>query len=218
MHDLIREMGREIVRSESLLLRSPGMKSSSSRLWDWKEARDVVRQKQELPSSLTKLSIVHCSQQLFSNLASLTNLTELELEGACDHLSGIEKLHRLQKLKLDVGDKPVPLSTELGSLSRLEELCLTSSDISSISQLPSSLRELTLVGFKTELLMSSLIMRSAVRLVLSLAERPASTVTTLLYYSDLLPRHLNLERLVLQELLDRENYLFRFIAGILRCF
>ncbi|KAI4387419.1 hypothetical protein MLD38_005256 [Melastoma candidum] len=64
----------------------------------------------------------------------------------------------------------------------------------------------------------SVILRSVVRLVVSLVEEPASTVTTLLYYSDLLPRHLNLERLVRRDLLDGENYFFHFLIGFLRCF
>lgn len=63
-----------------------------------------------------------------------------------------------------------------------------------------------------------LLMRSLLRLVASLVGQPASTVTTLLYYSDLLPRHLNLERLVRHELLDRDNYLFHFLVNLLRCF
>lgn len=63
-----------------------------------------------------------------------------------------------------------------------------------------------------------LLMRSLIRLVTSLVGQPASTVTTLLYYSDLLPRHLNLERLVRRDLLDRDNYLFHFVVNLLRCF
>lgn len=63
-----------------------------------------------------------------------------------------------------------------------------------------------------------LLLRSLLRLVTSLVAQPASTVTTLLYYSDLLPRHLNLERLVRRDLLDRDNYLFHFLVNLLRCF
>ncbi|KAF8027550.1 hypothetical protein BT93_E0453 [Corymbia citriodora subsp. variegata] len=63
-----------------------------------------------------------------------------------------------------------------------------------------------------------LLMRSLIRLVTALVAQPASTVTTLLYYSDLLPRHLNLERLVRRDLLDRDNYLFHFLVNLLRCF
>nr|GMC76100.1 hypothetical protein DM860_008922 [Ipomoea batatas] len=53
-----------------------------------------------------------------------------------------------------------------------------------------------------------------------LARRPASTMTTLLYYSDLLPRNLDsLERLVRNDLVGAgNNYLFHFIIHFLRCF
>lgn len=61
-------------------------------------------------------------------------------------------------------------------------------------------------------------MRSLVRLVTLLVAQPASTVTTLLYCSDLLPRQLNLERLVRHELLEGDNYLFHFLVNVLRCF
>ncbi|KAK6914895.1 hypothetical protein RJ641_020012 [Dillenia turbinata] len=63
-----------------------------------------------------------------------------------------------------------------------------------------------------------LMFRSLVRLVISLVDQPAATVTTILYYSDLLPRNLNLERLVRTDLLHPENYLFHFLVNVLRCF
>ncbi|XWS16360.1 hypothetical protein CRYUN_Cryun34aG0079100 [Craigia yunnanensis] len=58
---------------------------------------------------------------------------------------------------------------------------------------------------------------SLARLVTVLLAQPAVSVTTLLYYSDLLPPNLNLERLVRRELLDRENYLFHFLINLFRC-
>ncbi|MCD7457168.1 hypothetical protein HAX54_034374 [Datura stramonium] len=48
--------------------------------------------------------------------------------------------------------------------------------------------------------------------------QPVSTLTTLLYYSDRLPRNLNLDRLVRSDLVDSGNYLFRFLINFLRCF
>ncbi|XVF26738.1 hypothetical protein REPUB_Repub14bG0044300 [Reevesia pubescens] len=63
-----------------------------------------------------------------------------------------------------------------------------------------------------------LMVRSLARLVTALVAQPAASVTTLLYYSDLLPRNLDLERLVRRELLHRENYLFHFLINFLRCF
>ncbi|CAN6449749.1 unnamed protein product [Victoria cruziana] len=64
----------------------------------------------------------------------------------------------------------------------------------------------------------SLMVRSLCRLMVSLIGRPVASFTTILYYSDLLPRNVNLERLVENDLLERENYLFHCIINILRCF
>ncbi|CAK7356681.1 unnamed protein product [Dovyalis caffra] len=63
-----------------------------------------------------------------------------------------------------------------------------------------------------------LMVRSLVRLLSALVSQPTASVTTLLYYSNLLPRNLNLERLVRRELLDGENHLFHFLINFLRCF
>ncbi|CAK9329367.1 unnamed protein product [Citrullus colocynthis] len=60
--------------------------------------------------------------------------------------------------------------------------------------------------------------RSLVRLLLSLIVQPAASVSTLLFYSDILPQHMVSERLVRHELLDRENYLFHFLVSFLKCF
>ncbi|PON34987.1 hypothetical protein PanWU01x14_339980 [Parasponia andersonii] len=60
--------------------------------------------------------------------------------------------------------------------------------------------------------------RSLVRIVTALVAQPAATITTLLYYSDLLPRNLNLERLVRHEFLAPRNYMFHFLVNFLRCF
>ncbi|CAL9027891.1 unnamed protein product [Prunus brigantina] len=59
---------------------------------------------------------------------------------------------------------------------------------------------------------------SLMRLLTSLIGEPAASVSTLLYYSELLPQNIILERLVRHELLDRENYLFHFLINFLRCF
>ncbi|KDO51240.1 hypothetical protein CISIN_1g036191mg [Citrus sinensis] len=63
-----------------------------------------------------------------------------------------------------------------------------------------------------------MMLRSLVRLVTALVSQPSATVTTLLYYNNLLPRTLNLEPLVHREFLDRENYLFHFLINVLTCF
>lgn len=60
--------------------------------------------------------------------------------------------------------------------------------------------------------------RSLVRLLLSLIVQPAASVSTLLFYSDILPQHMVSERLIRHELLDRENYLFHFLVNFLKCF
>ncbi|XVE88908.1 hypothetical protein DITRI_Ditri19aG0106700 [Diplodiscus trichospermus] len=63
-----------------------------------------------------------------------------------------------------------------------------------------------------------LMVRSLARLVTAIVAQPAASVTTLLYYSNLLPRNPDLERLVRRELLDPENYLFHFLINLLGCF
>ncbi|KAG6658478.1 hypothetical protein CIPAW_04G164400 [Carya illinoinensis] len=59
---------------------------------------------------------------------------------------------------------------------------------------------------------------SLLRLLTSLIGEPASSISTLLYYSRLLPQNIVLERLVRHDLLDDENYLFHFLINFLRCF
>ncbi|KAK1269223.1 hypothetical protein QJS04_geneDACA006403 [Acorus gramineus] len=62
-----------------------------------------------------------------------------------------------------------------------------------------------------------LMFKSLVRLVTALVRRPAASVSTILYHSNLLPRDVNLQRLVAEDLLDAENYLFHFIITFMRC-
>ncbi|KAK4604198.1 hypothetical protein RGQ29_012629 [Quercus rubra] len=59
---------------------------------------------------------------------------------------------------------------------------------------------------------------SLLRLLTSLIGDPAASVSTLLFYSDLLPQNIVLERLVQHDLLHEENYLFHFLINFLRCF
>lgn len=63
-----------------------------------------------------------------------------------------------------------------------------------------------------------LMFRSLVRLLTSLIGEPAASVTTLLYYSDLLPQNIIFQRLVRRQFLHEENYLFHFLINFLRCF
>ncbi|KAM7480444.1 hypothetical protein LguiA_028657 [Lonicera macranthoides] len=61
---------------------------------------------------------------------------------------------------------------------------------------------------------------SLARLLSALVIQPAATISTILYYSDLLPRNLviNLDRLVRHEFLDPQNYFFNFLVNVMRCF
>ncbi|KAI7985650.1 hypothetical protein LOK49_LG14G01894 [Camellia lanceoleosa] len=67
-------------------------------------------------------------------------------------------------------------------------------------------------------IVTPLMFRSLARMMSGMVTDPTATITTLLYCSDLLPRNLNLDRLVRPDLLHRENYLFHFLITILRCF
>ncbi|KAK7294186.1 hypothetical protein RJT34_17071 [Clitoria ternatea] len=62
-----------------------------------------------------------------------------------------------------------------------------------------------------------LMFRSVVNLGTSLVCEPTATLTTILYYGNLLPRDLNLERLVRREFIHQENHFFHFLITMLRC-
>ncbi|KAK3041670.1 hypothetical protein RJ639_001480 [Escallonia herrerae] len=64
--------------------------------------------------------------------------------------------------------------------------------------------------------LTPLMVRSLVRFMISLVGDPAASVTTILYYSDLLPQNFLLMRYVRPELLGQENYLFNFLINLLR--
>ncbi|GFP81880.1 hypothetical protein PHJA_000331300 [Phtheirospermum japonicum] len=61
-------------------------------------------------------------------------------------------------------------------------------------------------------------LQSVVKTTAFLVSRPAATLTTLLYYSGLLPRNLNLDRFVHPELIEPDNFIFHFLIHFLRCF
>ncbi|KAK3034360.1 hypothetical protein RJ639_032258 [Escallonia herrerae] len=63
--------------------------------------------------------------------------------------------------------------------------------------------------------LTPLMVRSLVRFLISLVGDPATSVTTILYYSDLLPQNFLLMRYVRPELLGQENYLFNFLINLL---
>ncbi|PON58638.1 hypothetical protein TorRG33x02_095900 [Trema orientale] len=67
--------------------------------------------------------------------------------------------------------------------------------------------------------LTPLMFKSLARLLASLIGEPAALVSTLLFYSELLPQNNVLERLVRHEiLLYQDNYLFHFLVNFLRCF
>ncbi|GAB4839203.1 hypothetical protein Ancab_028730 [Ancistrocladus abbreviatus] len=66
--------------------------------------------------------------------------------------------------------------------------------------------------------LTPLMFRAVARPLILLVVQPAASVTTLLYYSNLLPQNASLERLVQYDLLHEENHLFRFLVNCLRCF
>ncbi|VVB00461.1 unnamed protein product [Arabis nemorensis] len=58
-----------------------------------------------------------------------------------------------------------------------------------------------------------------VKLVSAVATKPVASVSVLLFYGDVLPRNLQLERLTGREFtIDGNDYLVRFIVSFLRCF
>ncbi|KAK4283738.1 hypothetical protein QN277_000660 [Acacia crassicarpa] len=59
---------------------------------------------------------------------------------------------------------------------------------------------------------------SLVRLMACLVLEPASSISTILYYSHLLPQSLTLLRMVRHEMLDQENFLFNLIISFMTCF
>ncbi|PIA42621.1 hypothetical protein AQUCO_02000216v1 [Aquilegia coerulea] len=60
-------------------------------------------------------------------------------------------------------------------------------------------------------------LRPLIRLIASLLDQPTAVVTTILYYSDLLPRNTNLEQIVRHDLIHQDNCLFHFLINLLRC-
>ncbi|KAL3532439.1 hypothetical protein ACH5RR_005960 [Cinchona calisaya] len=65
--------------------------------------------------------------------------------------------------------------------------------------------------------LAPMMLRSLAGLVKILVVEPAASITSLLYFGDLLPRNTTLERLVRHELLDQDNFLFNLLINFLRC-
>ncbi|CAL0325997.1 unnamed protein product [Lupinus luteus] len=60
-------------------------------------------------------------------------------------------------------------------------------------------------------------LHSLVKLATSLFSEPTSTVITILYHGDLLPRNRNLGRFVRRDFLHPENQFFHFLITMMRC-
>ncbi|WCJ40737.1 hypothetical protein M5689_021645 [Euphorbia peplus] len=63
----------------------------------------------------------------------------------------------------------------------------------------------------------AMMLRPSMRMVIMLVSQPIASLTTLLYYSNLLPRNLNLNRYIRREYVDEDNLLFNFLVIFLRC-
>ncbi|KAL3744054.1 hypothetical protein ACJRO7_013324 [Eucalyptus globulus] len=116
-----------------------------------------IQELPELPTSLTHLHLESRSLLSVPNLSNLTNLVELLLSdrsystGESNLINGcnLRWIGRLSKLKmLDLHLLNVPAPPELASLSHLEELTLSSLDLKTMVQLPSSLLKLNLEYFR----------------------------------------------------------------------
>ncbi|XP_048134009.1 disease resistance protein L6-like [Rhodamnia argentea] len=116
-----------------------------------------------LPTSLRKLKLSSSSLQAVPDLSNLTSLLHLDIsdhaydfqllkttKGRVPHpnLDWLGRLHELQMLRLVLSHCNLP-PTDLSSLSQLRSLDMTCPDPRSLTQLPSSLEELSLEHVKS---------------------------------------------------------------------
>ncbi|XP_039167468.1 disease resistance protein RPV1-like [Eucalyptus grandis] len=116
-----------------------------------------------LPTSLKNLKVSSNSLRVIPDLSNLTNLVMLYLsenyggrQGGkiyTGDLGWIERLSKLNQLTLRLLNVPAP--SELGSLSQLKELDLSDMDFRTLTRLPVSLLNLTLIGFNSTISLSS---------------------------------------------------------------
>nr|KJB74246.1 hypothetical protein B456_011G282600 [Gossypium raimondii]KJB74247.1 hypothetical protein B456_011G282600 [Gossypium raimondii] len=161
MHDMLQEMGKDIVRQESM---DPGR---HSRLWKAKDVYQVLRYNNE-QSTLKSLTVGGVSLVELPCLNHLASLKELELSG-CHNLKtfpevpkhfpilelsetkikevpdSIEHLVGLQKLCLK-NSKVNILSSNISKLESLRHLNLSHCPMIEFPEIPRSLRELDLSG------------------------------------------------------------------------
>ncbi|XP_048140796.1 disease resistance protein L6-like [Rhodamnia argentea] len=116
---------------------------------------DEIRELPVLPTSLTHLAVSSKSLRVVPDLSNLTNLVELDLNdggGGGEELSSGEpwSIGRLSKLiKLSFGLHNAPAFAELASLPLLNEVKLSGLDLHTLSQLPLSLKKLSLDNFSS---------------------------------------------------------------------
>ncbi|XP_021909028.1 TMV resistance protein N-like isoform X2 [Carica papaya] len=135
MHQLIKEMGKEIVREESP--KNPGKRS---RLWHDADAFNVLKEKMFL-EELKILNLSHCQKLVRTpDLTGLPNLEKLKLK-YCTYLIEIDDsivcLQRLLFLNLKGCKNLQKLSSKVGMLRSLEVVILNG--CSRLEKLPSNL-------------------------------------------------------------------------------
>ncbi|KAL6130689.1 hypothetical protein ACLB2K_069068 [Fragaria x ananassa] len=137
MHDLIQEMGREIVRQEST--KDPGRRS---RLWYYEDVLQVLAQNTPLPN-LVRMDLGHSTYLIKTpDFIGATNLKELDLAGCTSLLEvhpSISALKSLVRLNLDGCSNLVNFPNISGNMMELQELHL---DETSITEMPSSINDL----------------------------------------------------------------------------
>nr|XP_023877376.1 disease resistance protein RPP5-like [Quercus suber] len=95
MHDLLQQMGMDIVRQEAL--KKPGERS---RLWRYKEALDVVTKNMNFVS-LTNVDFSWCNLIMkIPNLSTAPNITQLILEGCRNLVEIDDSVGHLDKLEV----------------------------------------------------------------------------------------------------------------------
>ncbi|KAG2668005.1 hypothetical protein I3760_15G140300, partial [Carya illinoinensis] len=120
MHDLLEDMGKEIVRQES-----PEEPGKRSRLWFHDDVRDVL-ERNKFKQNLTRIDLSNCRYLTnISDLSSCSNLEKLILDGCISLVEVDNSVGFLDKLvELDFRDcfqlKKLPRSFKLISLKVLE--------------------------------------------------------------------------------------------------